>query len=83
MFSLNRPELLSGLFNFLPHLGVAGESAITNDLGTEQYHTKPHKTRVSVVRCKLLLIDNAKTQALLIGPCKYDFDLTLNGSGVT
>ena len=30
-----------------------------------------------------LLINNAKTQALLIGPCKYDFDLTLNGSGVT
>ena len=26
---------------------------------------------------------NAKTQALPIGPCKYDFDLTLNGSGVT
>ena len=30
-----------------------------------------------------LLINNAKTQALLIGPCKYDFDLTFNGSGVT
>ena len=30
-----------------------------------------------------LLINNAKTQALLIGPCKYNFDLTLNGSGVT
>ena len=30
-----------------------------------------------------LLINNAKTQALLIGPCKYDFALTLNGSGVT
>ena len=30
-----------------------------------------------------LLINNAKTQALPIGPCKYDFDLTLNGSGVT
>ena len=30
-----------------------------------------------------LLINNAKTQALLIGPFKYDFDLTLNGSGVT
>ena len=30
-----------------------------------------------------LLINNANTQALLIGPCKYDFDLTLNGSGVT
>ena len=28
------------------------------------------------------LINNAKTQALLIGPCKYDFDLTLNVSGV-
>ena len=26
---------------------------------------------------------NAKTQALPIGPCKYNFDLTLNGSGVT
>ena len=26
---------------------------------------------------------NAKTQALPIGTCKYDFDLTLNGSGVT
>ena len=26
---------------------------------------------------------NTKTQALPIGPCKYDFDLTLNGSGVT
>ena len=30
-----------------------------------------------------LLINNAKTQALPVGPCKYDFDLTLNGSGVT
>ena len=30
-----------------------------------------------------LLINNAKTQALSIGLCKYDFDLTLNGSGVT
>ena len=30
-----------------------------------------------------LLINNAKTQALPIGPRKYDFDLTLNGSGVT
>ena len=30
-----------------------------------------------------LLINNAKTQALPIGPCKYDFDLTLNGSSVT
>ena len=30
-----------------------------------------------------LLINNAKTQALPIGPCKYDFDLFLNGSGVT
>ena len=30
-----------------------------------------------------LLINNAKTQALPIGPCKYDFDLTLNGSGDT
>ena len=30
-----------------------------------------------------LVINNAKTQALPIGPCKYDFDLTLNGSGVT
>ena len=30
-----------------------------------------------------LLIDNAKAQSLPIGPCKYDFDLTLNGSGVT
>ena len=30
-----------------------------------------------------LLINNAKTQALPIGPCKYDFDLTMNGSGVT
>ena len=29
------------------------------------------------------LINDAKTQALLIGPHKYDFDLTLNGSGVT
>ena len=29
------------------------------------------------------LINNAKTQALPIDPCKYDFDLTLNGSGVT
>ena len=29
-----------------------------------------------------LLINNAKTQALPNGPCKYDFDLTLNGSGV-
>ena len=26
---------------------------------------------------------NTKTQALPIGPCKYDFDLTLIGSGVT
>ena len=30
-----------------------------------------------------LLINDAKTQVLLIGPCKYDFDLTLNGCGVT
>ena len=30
-----------------------------------------------------LLINNAKTQALPIGPCKYDFDLSLNGSSVT
>ena len=30
-----------------------------------------------------LLINNAKKQAHPIGPCKYDFDLTLNGSGVT
>ena len=30
-----------------------------------------------------LFVNNAKTQALSIGPCKYDFDLTLNGSGVT
>ena len=30
-----------------------------------------------------LLINNAKTQALAIGPCKYDFDLTLNGADVT
>ena len=29
-----------------------------------------------------LLINNAKTQALPIGPCKYDFDLTFNGSDV-
>ena len=31
----------------------------------------------------VLLINHAKTQALPIGPCKYDFDLILNGSGVT
>ena len=30
-----------------------------------------------------LLINNAEMQALPIGPCKYDFDLTVNGSGVT
>ena len=30
-----------------------------------------------------LLINNAKTQALPIGLWKHDFDLTLNGSGVT
>ena len=30
-----------------------------------------------------LLINNAKMQALSIGPRKYDFDLTLNGSAVT
>ena len=30
-----------------------------------------------------LLINNAKPQALPIAPCKYDFDLNLNGSGVT
>ena len=30
-----------------------------------------------------LLINNAKTRALPIGPCKYDFHLTLNGSCVT
>ena len=30
-----------------------------------------------------MLINKAKTQTLPIGPCKYDFDLTLNGSGVT
>ena len=29
------------------------------------------------------MINNAKTQALPIGPCKYDFDLFLNGSSVT
>ena len=29
------------------------------------------------------MINNAKTQALPIGLWKYDFDLTLNGSGVT
>ena len=29
------------------------------------------------------LINNAKTQTLPIVSCKYDFDLTLNGSGVT
>ena len=28
-------------------------------------------------------LQNHKTQALPIGPCKCDFDLTLNGSGVT
>ena len=28
-------------------------------------------------------LQNHKTQALPIGPCKYDFDLTLNGSGIT
>ena len=34
--------------------------------------------------CKLTVDkNNAKKQALSIGPCKYDFDLTLNGSGVT
>ena len=38
---------------------------------------------VGVVQGNYLLINNAKTQALSIGPCKYDFDLTLNGSGVT
>ena len=30
-----------------------------------------------------LLINNAKTEALPIRPCKYDFDLSLSGSGVT
>ena len=30
-----------------------------------------------------LLINNAKPQALPIAPCKYDFDINLNGSGVT
>ena len=30
-----------------------------------------------------LLINNAKPQALPIAPCKYDFDLNLNVSGVT
>ena len=30
-----------------------------------------------------MLIKDAKTQALLIGPRKYDFDLTLSGFGVT
>ena len=35
-----------------------------------------------MVRCKLLA-NNAKTPALPIGPCKYDFNLTLNGSSVT
>ena len=30
-----------------------------------------------------MLINNAKMQALPIGPRKYDFDLTLNGSAVT
>ena len=32
---------------------------------------------------KSLLINNAKTQAPPIGPCKYDFALTSNGAGVT
>ena len=29
-----------------------------------------------------LLINNAKTQTLPMGPCMYDFDLTFNGSDV-
>ena len=29
------------------------------------------------------MTNNAKTQALPISPCKYDFNLTLNGSSVT
>ena len=29
------------------------------------------------------MISNAKPQALPIGTCKYNFDLSLNGSGVT
>ena len=32
---------------------------------------------------KYLSINNAKTQALSISPCKYDFDLLLNGYGAT
>ena len=38
---------------------------------------------VGMVRCNYLLINNAKTQAIPIGPCKYDFDFTLKDSGVT
>ena len=30
-----------------------------------------------------LSINNFKTQTLPIGPCKYDFNVSLNGSGVT
>ena len=38
---------------------------------------------LSTIFINYLLINKAKTQTLPIGPCKYDFDLTLNGSGVT
>ena len=43
-----------------------------------QYWLKAHSG--SRNNCQIY---NAKTQALPIGPCKYDFDLTLIGSGVT
>ena len=38
---------------------------------------------LSTIFINYLLINKAKTQTLPIGPCKYDFDLTLNGSSVT
>ena len=38
---------------------------------------------VGVVQCKLFVDKQCQVEAVSISPCKYDFDLTLNGSGVT
>ena len=48
--------------------------------GRKQVETNSSLTTIFI---NYLLINNAKTQTLPIGPCKYDFELTLNGSGVT
>ena len=48
--------------------------------GRKQVETNSCLTTIFI---NYFLINNAKTQTLPIVPCKYDFDLTLNGSGVT